>query len=234
MISSGNNCLKMTRSALAGVMVVALVIIACAMFWRIGTVNAELRSRNSLMGGQEWSQSGRQQRQIPTGTKLNPNPGTKPNPNRPGPGNLPSPEELELVPLGVARPVPLILAFRQINLSDDQKMKLRNLTRQTGKQIQVLNRLQRAQNEALEEALYSQNFDLKLVEQRAADVANTQGELVKAQARVMAQIRQILRPEQAMRFREFLNEERNRLNQQPPPLPPPTPTPTPTPTPVIK
>jgi len=227
MISSGNNRLKITRHALVGAMGVALVITACALFWGAGTVAAEWRSRNYSMGGAEWSQSGRQQRQLPTGTKLNPNPGKRPNPNQPRLGDLPTPEELELVPRGVGRPVPLVHAFRQINLSDDQKTKLRTLTRQTGNQIQVLTRLQKAQNDALEEAMYAQHFDLKLVEQRAADVANTQAELVKAQARVMAQIRQILTPEQALRFREFLNEERNRLNQQPPLLPPPTPTPTP-------
>jgi Spy/CpxP family protein refolding chaperone len=219
MISLGNGYMKMNRR------VVAMLIIVYALCCGVGTAAAQFRSRNYLMRETEWSQSGRpRQQQLPTGTRLNPNTGKKPNPNQPRPIDLlqPTPQELELVPHGVGRPAPLIRAFRQLNLSDDQKMRLRNLTRQIGNQIQVLNRLHRAQNDALEEAIYAQNFDPKLVEQRAADVANTQAELVKAQARIMGQIRQILTPEQAMRFRELLDEERKRLNDGPPQAQDPT------------
>jgi hypothetical protein len=135
-----------------------------------------------------------------------------------------TPEENERIPRGVPlrQRIAMIRVFRQLDLSEEQKTKLRELTRQFGDQIPVLNRLHQAQNAALDEALYRPNFDPKLVEQRAAEVAATQAELIKAQARVLSQIRQILTPEQTVRFRELLILERNRpldepLPQQHPP-----------------
>ena len=116
----------------------------------------------------------------------------------------------------MARLQPIIRSLRQLNLSGEQRVKLRNLARQTGNQVQVLNQLQRAQSNAWEEALYANDFDPKVTERRAADLANTQMELNKLQFSVMAQIRQILTPEQALRFRELLEEERKPQNGGPP------------------
>jgi Spy/CpxP family protein refolding chaperone len=90
------------------------------------------------------------------------------------------------------------------------------MARQIGNQIQVLNQLHRAQNNAWEEALYAHDFDPKLAERRASELASTQAELAKLQFSVMTQIRQILTPEQALRFRELLDEERKRQNDAPP------------------
>src|SRR5262249_19858345 len=109
----------------------------------------------------------------------------------------------------------------------DQREKMRELSRRVGNQIPVLNRLRKAQSDALEEAIYSANFDPKVVELRAADLAATQSEITKLQARVMTEIRQILTPEQATRVRELLIKEPARpatvpepqSGTQPPPQP---------------
>ena len=115
-----------------------------------------------------------------------------------------------MVVAGIARPIALIRVFRQLDLTDEQREKLRDLSRRVGNGIPVLNRLRKAQSDALDEAIYSANFDPKIVESRAADLAATQAEITKLQARVMTEIRQILTQQQATRFRELLIKERDR------------------------
>ena len=121
-----------------------------------------------------------------------------------------TPQEQRMVVAGIARPVALIRVFRQLDLTDEQREKMRELSRRVGNQIPVLNRLRRAQSDALDEAIYSANFDPKVVELRAADLAATQAEITKLQARVMTEVRQILTQQQAQRFRELLIKERDR------------------------
>jgi Spy/CpxP family protein refolding chaperone len=121
-----------------------------------------------------------------------------------------TPQEQRMVVAGIARPVALIRVFRQLDLTDEQREKMRELSRRVGNQIPVLNRLRKAQSDALDESLYSANFDPKVVELRAADLAATQAEITKLQARVMTELRQILTQQQAQRFRELLIKERDR------------------------
>lgn len=125
-------------------------------------------------------------------------------------------ERTMIIP-GIARPQAFVRVLRQLELTAEQQEKMLALRGRVGNQIPVLQRLRKAQNDALDEAIYSMNFDPKVVEQRAADLAATQAELTKLLARVMGEIRQILTPEQAVRFRELLIQERDR-----PAAPPPT------------
>jgi|GEM_PF-1883477 len=194
----------------------ALVVASGWLTWGVSSAAAQLRTRNPGRAG--LGKINRQQRQVPKENQ----PGkpldskeTPPDrkPNQQGLKDLRSQfteQELRMVPRGVMRADALIRTFRQLNLSDDQRIKLRDLTRQAGNQIPILNQLHRAQFEALNEAIYGQNFDPKLVEQRAAELAATQAELTKLKARVQAQIRQILTPEQSLKFRELLEQELNR------------------------
>jgi Spy/CpxP family protein refolding chaperone len=122
-------------------------------------------------------------------------------------------EEMLLIPRGLPARV-LGRVFRQLDLSADQRQRLRQLGFKYGNQLPVLTRLQRAQNEALDEALYGQNFDPQLVEQRAADLAATQAEIVKTRAKIMTELRQVLTPDQALRFRALLEQERTRMLQE--------------------
>jgi Spy/CpxP family protein refolding chaperone len=122
-------------------------------------------------------------------------------------------EEMMLIPRGLPARV-LVRVFRQLDLSAEQRQRLRQLGFKYGNQLPVLTRLQRAQNEALDEALYGQNFDPQLVEQRAADLAATQAEIVKTRARIMTELRQVLTPDQALRFRALLEQERTRMLQE--------------------
>ena len=162
----------------------------------------------------------RQQRppkETSPGKKLEPKdtaPVKRPNPNQARGAGLPgqfTPEERQMVIRGVGpKPEVFIRTVRQLNLSDEQRMKLRDLAFHTGNRLVILNQLARAQNLALDEALYGQNFDPMLIEQRANEFADTLAQRVRAQSQIMAQIRQILTPEQDLRFRELLQQERNR------------------------
>lgn len=162
------------------------------------------------------------------------------NAGRPGPGRRinegvvgePSAQDreyLRLVPQGVAFPRALIRVFRELDLSDEQRTHLANLAKRSGNQMPALNRLRKAQSELLDEALYGETFEPAVIEQRAADLAATQAEIIKLQARLMSQIRQILKPEQGLKFRTLLIQERDRLidaqrlQNGGPPLPRPDP-----------
>lgn len=121
--------------------------------------------------------------------------------------------DMRLVPPGVAFPRALIRVFRELDLTDEQRNRLENLARRSGNQMPALNRLRKAQSELLDEALYGENFDPQKAEARANDLAATQAEIIKLQARLMSQIRQILTPEQGEKFRELLSREREQLIQ---------------------
>ncbi len=123
-----------------------------------------------------------------------------------------------MVPRGIVRPDAMIRTFRRLDLSDEQRAKLRELARHYGNRLPALNQLQMAQNLALEEAIYSPDFDPQVVEQKVNELAATQTERLKLQTRIMLELRQILTPEQVLKFREYLEEERRNpltLTQQP-------------------
>lgn len=129
----------------------------------------------------------------------------------PGPPGL-TPEEQEyvrLVPQGVAFPRILIRVFRELDLTAEQRTSLENLAKRAGNQVPALNRLRKAQSELLDEALYGETFDPAVIDKRASDLAATQAEIIKMQARLMTQIRHILNPEQSAKFRTLLMRERD-------------------------
>lgn len=184
---------RLRRLGAQAVMMI-LVVTAC------GVTGADARQRGRI--GQRQPQQGLR-------------PGERNPPNRPV--NEPPMREslteeerrdMRLVPPGVAFPRVLIRVFRQLDLSNEQRERLEQLSRRAGNQVPALNRLRRAQSELLDEALYGENFDPQLVEKRANDLASTQAELIKLQARLMSSIRQILTPEQSAKFRELLTRER--------------------------
>jgi Spy/CpxP family protein refolding chaperone len=158
-----------------------------------------------------------QQPLRPRRDKLAPGEEKNPNAGRPSrridEGTFPTAEDreyLRLVPQGVAAPRILVRVFRELDLSGEQRTHLENLAKRSGNQMPALNRLRRAQSELLDEALYGETFDPALIDQRASDLASTQAEIIKLQARVMAQIRKILTPEQGVKFRTLLTQERDR------------------------
>jgi Spy/CpxP family protein refolding chaperone len=158
-----------------------------------------------------------QQPLRPRRDKLAPSEEKNPNTGRPSrrmdDGTFPTAQDreyLKLVPQGVAAPRILVRVFRELDLTDEQRTHLENLARRSGNQMPALNRLRRAQSELLDEALYGETFDPAVIDQRASDLAATQAEIIKLQAKVMTQIRKILTPAQGLKFRTLLTQERDR------------------------
>jgi Spy/CpxP family protein refolding chaperone len=116
--------------------------------------------------------------------------------------------------LGVVQMRALIRVLRRLDLTAEQRQRLRDISNRYGNQLPVLTRLFRAQNEALDEAIYGQNFDPKVVEQRAAEVGATQAEIIKVRAKIMSELRQTLTPEQSAKFRQLIEQERLRMLQE--------------------
>ena len=194
----------------------ALLTAACVSVWVVGPAAAQFRPGNPAR---------RALGQVGRPPRPNQRPVREIQPEKPKGAGLQKPftaEERRMVIRGIGRPEALLRTLRQLNLSDDQRAKMIEVARREGNRLPVLNQLFRAQNLALEEAISRANFDPKLVEQRANELAETAAQRIKAQAQIMSQIRQILTPEQGIRFRELMEQERNRLAEEaPPPQTPP-------------
>jgi periplasmic protein CpxP/Spy len=104
---------------------------------------------------------------------------------------------------------------RQLNLSPEQIDKIRairegnrELRRQIGQRI-------RAARIALDRAIYDENADEAVVEQRARELAEAQGAQIRLQAMVELGVRRILTPEQLQTFRDLrLRAERGNRPRQ--------------------
>ena len=117
-----------------------------------------------------------------------------------------------LIPLGIGprQRMAMVRVFNQLNLSADQRARLFQLRRETGNRLLLLNRKRQIQNEELDEVMYGASFDPKMVEQKANDLAATTTEIIRLQSSILSQIRQIMTPEQALKFRELMQEELRR------------------------
>lgn len=124
------------------------------------------------------------------------------------PQNQLVPDE-RLIPLGIGprQRLAMVRVFNQLNLSADQRARLVQLRRETGNRLLLLNRKRQIQNEELDEVMYGAGFDPKVVEQKANDLAATTTEIIRLQSSILSQIRQIMTTEQALKFRELMQEE---------------------------
>ena len=190
-------------------------MVAAAVMGLIAVVLVSFISEVPVNARQQGMRQQRRDQLAPGGRR---EPGAGRQPNRPGDGGFVEPltpqdrRDMRLVPPGVAFPRVLIRVFRQLDLNDSQRSQLEHLATKSGNQMPALHRLRKAQSELLDEALYGESFDPKLVEQRANDLAGTQAEIIKLQARMMTQIRQVLTPDQSVKFRDLLSQERSRLD----------------------
>lgn len=96
----------------------------------------------------------------------------------------------------------------KLELVPDQKIKLREVRMLHLRQIRSLLELERAQAKVYDDVLYSNEFEAKQIEKRAADLAETRGEIIKTQARLFIEVRKILTPEQFAKLRQLVEEER--------------------------
>jgi Spy/CpxP family protein refolding chaperone len=103
---------------------------------------------------------------------------------------------------------------RQLNLTPEQMGKIRAI-REGNREMrrQVMQRI-RATRIALDRAIYVENADESVIEQRARELAEAQGAQIRLQAMTELGVRRILTPEQLQTFLSLRaraeNERRNR------------------------
>ncbi|MDX2030175.1 MAG: Spy/CpxP family protein refolding chaperone [Blastocatellia bacterium] len=145
--------------------------------------------------------SGAQTAEISVKTKGHSLDGVRQNPQK-----LFSPEEQSLIIRGFGRPPALLILFRQLDLTTEQKQGIRAIRDRVGfRLVTQQNESQRLENE-LEEAIYGEAYDAKRVETLAAQAADKQGEVLKLRASIESQIRELLTPDQLFAYRFLIGE----------------------------
>ncbi len=98
--------------------------------------------------------------------------------------------------------------FHALNLSPDQQAQIKAIRRQNREaRIIAGGRLQRAQRE-LDEAIYADNVDEAIVEERQRELAAAQSEIVRVETQGQLNIRRVLTPEQLGTLRELRQQAR--------------------------
>ena len=104
---------------------------------------------------------------------------------------------------------------RQLNLTPDQIEKIKAIREQNRDTRRQIGMRVRAARVALDRAIYVENADEAVVEQRARDLAEAQAAQVRLQAMTELGVRRILTPEQIQTFRTLrMQAERQRRNRR--------------------
>lgn len=126
-------------------------------------------------------------------------------------------EEWQMAIPGFGRPPALLIIFRQLNLTQEQKEKIKAIHLRVGNRLAVLQRERAQLEQQIEEAIYGESFSVEKVDELAAQAAAKQGEIIKLQANIEAQFRQILTADQFYVFQFLIGEmvlPQRRLNPQ--------------------
>ncbi|HQR34283.1 MAG TPA: Spy/CpxP family protein refolding chaperone [Blastocatellia bacterium] len=123
-----------------------------------------------------------------------------------GPRAMFKPDEVAMMIQGFGSPPAMMILMRQLDLTEEQKVKFRALRRQIGLKLTNLQNEKRTAETQLEDAIYGENFDPQKVETLAAQSAEKTAEIIKTQAFIESQFRQILTPDQFYVFRFLIGE----------------------------
>ncbi|HZI20642.1 MAG TPA: Spy/CpxP family protein refolding chaperone [Pyrinomonadaceae bacterium] len=93
--------------------------------------------------------------------------------------------------------------LRSLGLTPEQRQRLREIRRQSEPEVRALNRRVGLARRALNEAVYAETLDERMVEERAGELAAAQAALVRLRALNEVRVRQVLTPEQLRTFREL-------------------------------
>lgn len=110
-------------------------------------------------------------------------------------------------------------ALRQLGLSVQQIRQIRALNSQRGPMMQSAQQRFRQANRALDEAIYADQIDETIIQERLRGVQLAQAEVLKFRFMTELAVRRVLTPEQLMRFREIrqrFEQNRQRNDNRPP------------------
>lgn len=102
----------------------------------------------------------------------------------------------------------------QLNLTPEQRQKIRRLTQETRDERQATNRRVREANVALDQALEAEPVDENIVEQRLNELAAAQAAQTRMRVHMELRIRRLLYPEQLATLKRLRLQVRDVMNPQ--------------------
>ena len=102
----------------------------------------------------------------------------------------------------------------QLNLTPEQRQKIRLLTQETRDERQSTNRRLREANIALDQALDADPIDENLVEQRLTELAASQAAQTRMRVHMELRVRRLLYPEQLATLKRLRLQVRDVMNPQ--------------------
>jgi Spy/CpxP family protein refolding chaperone len=100
----------------------------------------------------------------------------------------------------------------RLNLTPEQLTRLREIRRESEQQLRAFTRRVNAARRALDEAIYADEANETLVEDRARELSQAQAALVRLRAETELRVRRVLTAEQLQSFRDL--RQRARLRQR--------------------
>lgn len=126
-------------------------------------------------------------------------------------------EEAQMIIPGFGRPPALLIIFRQLQLTPEQKEQIKAIRLRTGDRLAVLQRERAQLEQQIEDTIYGENFSVERVDELAGKAGEKQSEIIKIQAGIEARFRQILTPDQFYVFQFLIGEmvmPQRRVNPQ--------------------
>jgi len=100
--------------------------------------------------------------------------------------------------------------LRILSLTPEQRAQIKAIRRETEPEVRLFGGRLREARRALDEAIYSDNLEESIVEERAREVGSALAAAVRLRALTELKIRRVLTPEQLATFRELQNRARTR------------------------
>ena len=102
----------------------------------------------------------------------------------------------------------------RLNLTPEQLTRLREIRRESEQQARAFSRRVNAARRALDEAIYADEVNETLVEDRARELSQAQAALVRLRAQTELRVRRVLTAEQLQSFRDLRQRARLRQRRQ--------------------
>ncbi len=113
------------------------------------------------------------------------------------------PDETEPQQAAPRRPAPGPNLMERLNLTREQRERLREIRRQSEGELRAHTRRVRLARRALDEAIYADSSDESKIEHHAQQLLEAQGELLRLRVATELKVRRVLTPAQLRTFREL-------------------------------